>query len=180
VTASEHLRTAIGETLQLASIRAPFGSVATLEGTQGLLRVIVSQGDAAGALRREAATLGARVASVSIAHSPAAVQLREYLAGKRRVFKLRLDLGRLSPFSRRVLGELAKVSYGRTISYAELAARAGSPGAARAIGRVMHGNRLPIVLACHRVIASDGGLGGYGGGLEIKRWLFTREGILLP
>lgn len=177
---SSRWRAAAGETLDLAAISAPFGSVATLEGARGLLRVVVSQGDAAEFLRREATTLGARVRTVRIGHSPAALQLHEYLAGTRRVFRLRLVFGELSPFARRVLGELARVPYGRTVSYGELAARAGSPRAARAVGRVMHDNCLPIVLGCHRVIAADGGLGGYGGGLEIKRWLFTREGIPLP
>jgi methylated-DNA-[protein]-cysteine S-methyltransferase len=172
-------RAAPGETFELAAISAPFGSIATLEGALGLLRVVVSRGDAAEVLRREAAALGARVRAVSKAHSPAALELGEYLAGKRRVFELRLHFGELTPFSRRVLGELAKVPYGRTVSYGELAARAGSPRAARAVGRVMHDNGLPIVLPCHRVIASDGSLGGYSGGLEIKRWLFTREGISL-
>ena len=177
---TNHWRAVPGETLELAVISAPFGSVATLEGARGLVRVIVSLDDAAEALRGEAATLDARVRPVSIGRSPAAGQLREYVAGKRRVFNLRLGFGRLSPFSRRVLRELGRVPYGRTVSYAELAARAGSPRAARAVGRVMHDNCLPIVLPCHRVVASGGGLGGYGGGLEIKRWLLTREGISLP
>jgi len=180
VTENSRWCAAPGETLDLAVVRAPFGSVATLEGARGLLRVVVSRGDAAEVLRREASALVARIRTVTIRQSPAALQLREYLAGTRRVFRLRLDFGKLSPFSRRVLRELARVPYGRTVSYGELAARAESPRAARAVGRVMHDNCLPIVLGCHRVIAADGGLGGYGGGLEIKRWLFTREGIPLP
>jgi methylated-DNA-[protein]-cysteine S-methyltransferase len=170
-----------GETFELASLSAPFGSVATLEGRHGLVSVVVSRkGGAAEALRREAASLDIPIRTVSAVRSPAALELGEHLAGKRRVFELELDFGELSRFSVRVLKELVKVPYGQTVSYGELAARAGSPRAARAVGRVMHDNCLAIVVPCHRVIASDGGLGGYSGGLEIKRWLFRREGIRLP
>lgn len=169
-----------GETLELAVVNAPFGSVAALQSARGLVSVIVNRDDAAAAAQREIDWMGARIRTVTAARVPAAVQLREYLAGRRRRFTLRLDLGELAPFSRRVLNELAKVPYGCTVSYGGLAARAGCPGAARAVGGVMHRNRLPIVLPCHRVIAANGGLGGYSLGLDIKRWLFEREGIPIP
>lgn len=111
-------------------------------------------------------------------HAEAArVQLAEYLAGERRKFELSLDLSWSSGFGRRVLEELALVRFGRTVSYAELARRAGSAGGARAAGQACGRNRLAIVIGCHRVVSSDGGLGGFSGGLTVKRWLLEHEGV---
>lgn len=80
-------------------------------------------------------------------------------------------------FQRRVYEELRRVAYGTTISYAELAHRAGAPGAARAVGQAMARNRLPIIFPCHRVLASGGGLGGFSApqGLDLKRRLLVLE-----
>lgn len=108
----------------------------------------------------------------------AAEQLEDYFAGKRRDFDLPLDY-EAGEFECRVLDELARIPYGTTVSYGELATMAGYPGAARAVGNVMRSNRLMIVLPCHRVIGSDGSLRGYGGlgcGLEHKRMLLELEG----
>jgi methylated-DNA-[protein]-cysteine S-methyltransferase len=104
-------------------------------------------------------------------------ELDEYFEGRRRRFDLRLDLDGISEFSRRVLDELALVPYGGVTSYGELAAAAGFPRAARAVGNVMNRNPIAIVLPCHRVIASDGTLGGYGGNLSRKRTLLALEGV---
>jgi len=82
-----------------------------------------------------------------------------------------------SDFYKRVWQQLVKVPFGKTISYGELAARAGSPRAARAVGSAMANNPIPILVPCHRVITSDGKLGGFGGGLDMKRWLLKHEGI---
>lgn len=86
-------------------------------------------------------------------------------------------LHRLTPFTSRVLTALAAVPRGETVTYGELAARAGSPGAARAAGRAMAGNFWPLLLPCHRVVAAGGRLGGYGGGEELKARLLRREGV---
>ncbi len=104
-------------------------------------------------------------------------QLGEYFAGVRTAFDLPINLSGCSPFSRRVLVELCAVPYGTTLTYGELAAKAGAPRAARAVGRVMAGNPLPIVVPCHRVLAAGGKLGGYSGGCGIptKEWLLAFE-----
>jgi len=104
-------------------------------------------------------------------------QLEDYFAGRRGRFDLPLDLAGESDFALRVLGSLAGVPFGETLTYGELARRAGHPGAARAIGRVMAGNPLPIVLPCHRVVGAGGVLTGYSGGagLETKEWLLAFE-----
>jgi O-6-methylguanine DNA methyltransferase len=104
----------------------------------------------------------------------AEAQLREYFAGDRLAFDLPLDAPG-SPFQESVWNELGRIPYGETISYRELARRVGVPAASRAVGRANGSNRLAIVIPCHRVIAAGGGLGGYGGGLEAKRWLLELE-----
>ncbi|MDO4791313.1 MAG: methylated-DNA--[protein]-cysteine S-methyltransferase [Buchananella hordeovulneris] len=104
----------------------------------------------------------------------AAAELAAYLAGGRAGFTVPLDL-RTAGFSRRAQLALAQISSGQTESYGQLAARLGSPRAARAVGRACATNPLPLVLPCHRVLASAG-LGGYAGGLEQKRWLLRLEG----
>lgn len=91
-------------------------------------------------------------------------QVREYFAGERRGFDLPCDLSGCSAFARRVLEELSRVGYGELVSYGELARRAGSRDAARAVGRVMASNPLPLILPCHRVVGADGRLTGYSGG----------------
>jgi len=105
-------------------------------------------------------------------------ELDEYFAGKRRTFDLPLDL-RVAPFHAAVLAELARVPYGETDTYGALAAKAGSPRAARAVGTVMNRNPIPIVLPCHRIVGASGALTGYAGGLEIKRHLLQLEGAKL-
>jgi methylated-DNA-[protein]-cysteine S-methyltransferase len=106
-------------------------------------------------------------------------QLDAYFAGELQVFDVALDWSLITGFARRVLRELASgVPYGTVVGYQDLADRVGEPGAARAVGTAMGANPLPVVVPCHRVIESDGGLGGFGGGLEIKRQLLALEGVL--
>src|SRR4051812_45130144 len=99
-------------------------------------------------------------------------ELDEYFEGRRHDFDLALDL-RVAPFPESVLLELARVPYGATTTYGALAARAGNPKAARAVGTVMNRNPIPIVLPCHRVVGANGALTGYAGGLERKMTLLT-------
>lgn len=105
----------------------------------------------------------------------AAAQLEEYFAGRRRSFDLPLDPGG-TPFQVTVWRTLEEIPYGETVTYAELAVWVGRPGAFRAVGQANGANPLPIVCPCHRVVAAGGRLGGYGGGLEVKRRLLALEG----
>ncbi|WP_055568560.1 methylated-DNA--[protein]-cysteine S-methyltransferase [Streptomyces atriruber] len=106
-------------------------------------------------------------------------ELGEYFAGERHDFGLPLDWSLVTGFNRQVLRELASgVPYGAVVGYGDLARRVGSPGAAQAVGLAMGANPLPIVVPCHRVVESDGGIGGFGGGLETKRHLLALEGVL--
>jgi methylated-DNA-[protein]-cysteine S-methyltransferase len=106
-------------------------------------------------------------------------QVAAYFAGERRDFALPLDWSLISGFNRQVLRELAAgVPYGSVVGYGDLAHRVGQPGAAQAVGAAMGANPLPVVVPCHRVVESDGGIGGFGGGLEAKRTLLAIEGVL--
>jgi methylated-DNA-[protein]-cysteine S-methyltransferase len=109
-------------------------------------------------------------------------ELDALFAGKRQAIDVPLDLDGIDGFRRTVLETLAHdVPWGETVSYGELAAMAGRPRAARAVGSAMRHNPIPFVIPCHRVIASGGKIGGYGGGrnaIELKRRLLAREGVV--
>ena len=106
-------------------------------------------------------------------------QVQAYFAGRRRDFELPLDWSLISGFNRQVLHELASgVPFGTVVGYGDLAGRVGQPGAAQAVGVAMGSNPLPVVVPCHRVVERDGGIGGFGGGLETKRKLLALEGVL--
>jgi methylated-DNA-[protein]-cysteine S-methyltransferase len=112
-------------------------------------------------------------------------QLDEWFAARRRAFDVALDLHGIDGFRRAVLETLVReVPWGETVSYGELAALAGSPRAARAVGSAMRHNPIPFVIPCHRVIAAGHKIGGYGGGgrdaIALKRELLAREGVPTP
>ena len=105
-------------------------------------------------------------------------QLRAFFAGELRTFDLPLRMAG-TPFQRQVWEGLLGIPFGATVSYAELAARIGRPGASRAVGAANGRNPIAIIVPCHRVIAADGTLTGYGGGLDRKEWLLRHEASVL-
>jgi methylated-DNA-[protein]-cysteine S-methyltransferase len=123
---------------------------------------------------------GARVLRSPKPTDEARRQLDEYFAGERRRFDLPVDLRLAQEFRAAVMKELARVPYGQLTTYGTLAAKAGRPRAARAVGTIMNRNPVPIVLPCHRVVGSTGALTGYGGGLDRKRALLELEGAITP
>lgn len=104
-------------------------------------------------------------------------QLQEYFKGSRTQFDLPLDLSFASEFTRKVLSETRKVGYGKVNTYLDIARRMKKPTAARAVGNALGRNPIPIIIPCHRIIASGGALGGFTGGLTVKRKLLAVEGI---
>ena len=106
----------------------------------------------------------------------AAREIEEYFARRRTAFDLPLDLRLSTGFRRTVLTHLPDIGYGRTASYAALAAAVGHPRAARAVGTACATNPLPLVVPCHRVVRSDGSVGQYGGGPQVKKALLALEG----
>lgn len=109
-------------------------------------------------------------------------QVREYLQGRRKSFDLPVDLRPLTPFQRRVLERISALAAGEVATYGQVAAWLGKPGAARAVGQALARNPVPLIVPCHRVLASDGSLGGYSGGQgpATKLRLLQMEGAPLP
>ncbi|MFB8774002.1 methylated-DNA--[protein]-cysteine S-methyltransferase [Streptomyces broussonetiae] len=150
---------------------------------QGLVNVVFHATDA---VREQAlARLASRLGTEPVEDSSAALlteairQVEAYFAGARKDFELPLDWSLISGFNRQVLRALAaSVPYGAVVGYGDLADRVGQPGAAQAVGAAMGANPLPVVVPCHRVVERDGGIGGFGGGLETKRTLLALEGVL--
>ncbi len=101
-------------------------------------------------------------------------QLKKYLGGKLKRFECRLDV-KGTPFQRKVWKTLSKIPFGETRSYKEIARKIGQPNAFRAVGNANSKNPVPLIIPCHRVIESDGGLGGFGHGIKIKKMLLEFE-----
>ncbi|MCS7220825.1 MAG: methylated-DNA--[protein]-cysteine S-methyltransferase [Anaerolineae bacterium] len=118
----------------------------------------------------------ARVERDPAALAPVVAQLREYFAGARLQFEVPIDLRQLTAFQRRVLEATCAIPAGAVRSYRQVAEAIGKPQASHAVGQALARNPVPILIPCHRVIASDGSLGGYGGGLAHKRLLLDLEG----
>jgi len=104
-------------------------------------------------------------------------ELGQYFAGKLKQFTTAVDLFTLTTFQKRVLKAAQAIEYGKVKSYREIANETGCPGASRAVGNALGKNPIPIVIPCHRVIKTDGTLGGFGGGLDIKRYLLRLENV---
>jgi methylated-DNA-[protein]-cysteine S-methyltransferase len=159
-------------------VDTPIGALLVATTERGLCRIVY---DAQPEREEErlAQTYGLRVLRSPRAVDDARRQLDDYFEQRRREFELPVDLRAVGGFHRDVLRELAKVPYGELTTYGALAARAGRPQAARAVGTAMNRNPLPIVLPCHRVVGSTGKLVGYGGGLERKEQLLRLEGAIV-
>lgn len=143
----------------------PVGLVRVAFASEGLDRVLVALAE----------RVSPRVLAAPARLDEAARQLDEYFTGQRQAFALPLDLRLSVGFRREVLGRLVGIGYGQTRSYREVAGEAGRPTAVRAVGSACATNPLPVVVPCHRVLRSDGSLGGYLGGLPVKRALLELE-----
>jgi methylated-DNA-[protein]-cysteine S-methyltransferase len=160
-----------------ARLDSPVGTLVLASTPGGLARLAyVDDGQEEAVMEEIAARLSPRMLSAPRRLDEPRRELDEYFAGRRRTFDLTLDLSLLSDFTRRVLNATAAIPYGEVATYREVATAAGSPRGFRAAGNALGSNPLPIVLPCHRVLHSGGGLGGYTGGLERKRTLLTIEG----
>lgn len=106
-------------------------------------------------------------------------QLEQYFAGERKTFDLALDWSLTSGFTRRVLEATNRIPYGQVASYRDVAAEAGNERATRAAGNALGSNPIAVIVPCHRVLRTGGGLGGYGGGLDVKSTLLRLEGVSL-
>jgi methylated-DNA-[protein]-cysteine S-methyltransferase len=159
-----------------ARLDSPLGTLVLARTPRGLARVAyVDEGREDAVLEDIAARLSPRMLAAPARLDGPRRELDEYFAGRRRAFDLELDLRLLGDFTRRVLTATAAIPYGEVSTYREVATAAGSPRGFRAAGNALGSNPLPIVLPCHRVLHSSGGLGGYTGGVERKRVLLAIE-----
>jgi methylated-DNA-[protein]-cysteine S-methyltransferase len=161
-----------------ATTDSPFGQLLVAQTPRGLVRVGLPSQDADALLEELAARVSPRVLESPGTLDEARRELELYFEGKLDRFELPLDWSLTGGFRRRAQQAIATIPYGETRSYAEIAARAGNERAVRAAGTACGNNPLPVVVPCHRVLRSGGGLGGYGGGLPMKEALLRLEGIL--
>jgi methylated-DNA-[protein]-cysteine S-methyltransferase len=159
-------------------VDSPVGELFVAVSDRGLCTISYDT-DPEAKLEQLARGFGARVLRAPRTIDPARRELDEYFDGKRRRFDLDLDLRLSRDFGRTVLKELGRVPFGEVTTYGALAAKAGKPRAARAVGTIMNRNPIPIVLPCHRVVGANGSLVGYAGGLQRKQALLQLEGALL-
>jgi len=162
--------------MRYAAVPAPRGAVGILATERGVSRLFLTRRG----VRQTEAML--RQQHPEARHEPDLLpelqrDLKDYFAGRPVRFEVPIDLSELTEFQRQVLEACAEVEYGRTVSYADLARRLRRPKAARAVGGALGRNPIPLVIPCHRVVASDGSLGGFSAeqGVSLKRWLLDLE-----
>jgi methylated-DNA-[protein]-cysteine S-methyltransferase len=161
--------------LAYRTVDSPVGTLLLAATPQGLVRVAYDREDHDAVLERLAERVSPRILRAPARLDDAARELDEYFTGRRRHFDVSLDLQLAHGFRRAVLAHLREIAYGSTESYAVVAAAAGSPAAVRAVGTACATNPLPLVVPCHRVVRSDGSLGQYVGGADVKQVLLAME-----
>lgn len=160
-----------------ARVDTPFGPATVAATRRGVVAVGLPNRSLDEFLAQLSAGISPRVVEAPGRLDTARRQLEEYFEGQRRSFALPLDWS-LVPggFYRRVLRATARLPFGATLTYGEIAERAGNPRAHRAAGTALGSNPIPILVPCHRIVRSGGDPGNYGGGPEMKRWLLRLEG----
>jgi len=161
-----------------ATLDSPLGTLLVAVTPRGLVRLAYLDGGEgeASVLAQLAATVSPRVLAAPRRLDDPRRELDQYFAGRRRQFDLPLDWRLTRGFGRRVLEATARIPYGATATYKQVATGAGNARAYRAAGNALGSNPIPIVVPCHRILHSGGGLGGYTGGLDRKRVLLAIEG----
>jgi methylated-DNA-[protein]-cysteine S-methyltransferase len=168
------------EDVAVATVDSPVGGLLVAVTPRGLVRIAFPEERPDFVMEELSMSLSSRLLEDPRALDPVRRQLDEYFEGRRQRFDARIDwtlAGR--GFSRKVLKATARIPYGSVSTYGEMAKRAGSPRAARAAGNALHDNPVPIVVPCHRVVPSSGGIGKYGGSEWRKEWLLRLEGALM-
>jgi methylated-DNA-[protein]-cysteine S-methyltransferase len=160
------------------STDSPFGPLLLAATPRGLVRVGLPNQDAESLLADLAKRVSPRVLETAGPFDEARRELDLYFEGDLTEFDLPLDWRLSKDFRRRVLRAISRIPYGQTRSYMQMATTAGNERAVRAAGTACGTNPLPLVVPCHRVLRSGGGLGGYGGGLPMKESLLRLEGVL--
>ena len=161
-----------------SAVDSPIGRLFVAASARGLVRVAFPEEGEEAFLEELATRISPRVLEAPGRLEVVARQLDEYFEGRRRSFEVPVDWQLTHGFVRRVLRATARIPYGRVSTYRDVAGRAGNDRAMRAAGNALAANPIPIVVPCHRVIRTGGGLGGYGGRIERKRFLLELEGAI--
>lgn len=160
------------------ALDSPLGKLIVAVTPRGVVRIAYEGELEEGVLRELAERVSPRVLRAPERTDTARRELEGYFAGSVRRFDLPVDWSLVHGFAVGVLQATARVPFGHVATYGEMAASAGSPRAARAAGNALHINPIPIVVPCHRIVPASGGIGGYGGGEDRKRFLLDLEGAL--
>jgi methylated-DNA-[protein]-cysteine S-methyltransferase len=160
-----------------ATADSPFGQLLLAQTPKGLIRLGLPSQDYDELLTDLAQRVSPRVVEAPAQLDEARRELDLYFEGKLRSFELPLDWRLSHGFRRKVLRAIARIPYGQTRNYTEMATRAGNERAVRAAGSACGSNPIPLVVPCHRVLRTSGALGGYAGGLPMKEALLELEGI---
>jgi methylated-DNA-[protein]-cysteine S-methyltransferase len=158
-----------------AFVESPIGDLFVARTRRGLVRVGFPTETQDDVLEELATMLSPRVLEAPAELDQARRELEEYFEGRRRHFDVPVDMSLTHGFTRKVLQATARIPFGSVSTYRDVARRAGNERAYRAAGNALGANPIPIVVPCHRVLHSGGGLGGYGGGLDLKRFLLRLE-----
>lgn len=156
---------------------SPIGTLLLAATRDGLVRIAFAE-EVDATLVELSGRLSPRLLELPSRLSAVRAQLDRYFDRRQTAFDLPVDRTLIAPFARRVLDRTSAIPYGEHASYAEVAREVGAPLAARAVGNALGSNPIPVVIPCHRVLRTGGTLGGYGGGLERKRFLLELEGAL--
>ncbi len=159
-----------------AEVPSPFGPLLAATTRRGLVRLAYPDEPIDAVLDRLAVRVSPRIVEGRLDRERR--ELEEYFESKRSAFDIPVDLTLAAGFGRKVLRATARIPYGKVSTYREIAGRAGSPRGSRAAGNALGANPIPIVVPCHRVVATGGGLGGYTGGIDRKEFLLRLEGHL--
>ncbi len=175
--AAEHLIARVADEVDVAytSHDSPLGRLLLAATPRGVVRLAFDTEDDDAVLEQVAERISPRILAAPARLDALRGELDEYFDGQRRSFDLDIDWRFVHGFSRRVLRAATRVPYGEVTTYADVARSAGSPRATRAAGNALGSNWIAIVVPCHRVVRTGGGLGGYGGGLPRKERLLALE-----
>lgn len=168
-----------GELVDIAftTVDSPIGDLVLAATPTGLVRIGFD--DESGVLEELAEQISPRILEYPARLEQSRRELDEYFTGRRKSFDMPLDQRLIAGFRREVLIATAKIPYGGVSTYQEVARKAGRPKGARAAGQALGGNPIPVVIPCHRVLRTGGGMGGYAGGIDRKQYLLRLEGAML-
>ena len=158
-------------------IKTPIGELMLIQSEKGLKRIVFEKKISAFLSEIEQKKDDYNLVKDKISLKKPIKQINDYFSNNKKFFDIKVDIS-MPSFYQKVLLTVMKIPYGEVRTYQEIAIKTGSPNAYRAVGSANAKNLIPIIIPCHRVVATNGNLGGYGGGLSIKKYLLKMEGVI--